>query len=394
MGSSDSQRVVVTGVGLASPLGPGRESTWRNLLSGLSGIDGDAARVPLPEDEFPRAVQLAVKGAAEALRDSRREVVSLGERWGCVVSSSKPLIEQKEASAEPRRFAPIDGSGTDDPPIPSPRDNFRIWPAEEVPHQAARAFGVRGPVMNVASACATGLQAVMVGAEWIREGRCDAVLAGSSESSLSPLYLSGFSQLGVLSRQGKVRPFDRARDGFIVGEGAAVFVLESLAAARHGDAPIYGELKGWDFSCDASHATRFNSDGRKIAESLSRSLRRAEVPASAVGYVNAHGTATPLNDPLEARALRLVFQGRRSLRVSSTKGATGHLLGATGSVELAFCLLALRDRRLPPTLNLTEPLTDEIDFVAGVSQTRDLDVAAALSLGFGGPLATLVVGRV
>jgi 3-oxoacyl-[acyl-carrier-protein] synthase II len=248
--------------------------------------------------------------------------------------------------------------------------------------------------MNLASACATGVQSVMVGAEWIREGRCDAVLAGASESSLHPLYLSGFGQMGVLSKKNRVRPFDRERDGFVIGEGAAVFLLESFASAQKRNAKVYGELAGWDFSCDAHHMTRFNSNGGRMADSLRRALRRADLSPAAVDYVNAHGTGTPLNDRLECSALLDVFGGRKSLRVSSTKGATGHLLGATGAVELAFCLLALRDQCLPPTVNLEIPETQEIDFLSQKARIQKAGVAATLSFGFGGSLAAMVIKKV
>jgi 3-oxoacyl-[acyl-carrier-protein] synthase II len=230
--------------------------------------------------------------------------------------------------------------------------------------------------MNLSSACATGLQSVMAAAEWLREGRCDAVLAGASESSLHPLYLSGFSRMGVLSGTGRVRPFDSGRDGFVIGEGAAVFVLERESAARARAARVYGALAGWDFSSDASHATRFNSGGEKIAASLTRALGRAGEGPEAVDYLSAHGTATPANDPLEVQALRRVFGGLRP-RVSSTKAATGHLLG----------------RALPPTLNLADPLAGDIDFLPK-PLVRPSRVAATLSFGFGGSLAAAVVRKV
>jgi 3-oxoacyl-[acyl-carrier-protein] synthase II len=246
--------------------------------------------------------------------------------------------------------------------------------------------------MNLSSACATGLQSVMAGAEWVREGRCDFVLAGAAESSLHPLFTSAFEQLGVLSNSGRPRPFDKGRDGFLMGEGAAVFLLESRASAVRRDAKIYGTLLGWDFACDAHHATRFNSNGARIAGSLERALARAGVSAGDVGYVNAHGTGTALNDRLEALALTAVFGGRGAA-VSSTKAATGHLLGAAGAVELAFTFLALRDGILPPTLNLSDPETADLDFIPETSRARAVRAAAALSFGFGGSIAAAVVGK-
>jgi 3-oxoacyl-[acyl-carrier-protein] synthase II len=263
---------------------------------------------------------------------------------------------------------------------------------ETVPHTVAREFGVQGPVMNLSSACATGVQSVMVAAGWIRDGRCERVLAGASESSLHPLYLAGFRKMGVLSEAGRVRPFDKRRDGFVMGEGAGVFFLESLASARRRGARVYAELAGWAFGCDAHHATRFNSNGRRMADTLVRALRAAGAPAESLGYVNAHGTGTVLNDALETQALVSLFPGKSPL-VSSTKGATGHLLGATGAVELAFSLLALRDGRVPPTLNMEEPETDRLDFVPNRSRAADVRRVASLSFGFGGSLAAVVAEK-
>lgn len=356
----NQEDIVVTGIGMVTPLGAGRETSWRGVLSGNSAVEKGGARAPLTADSQPRTVQLALTAAQEALTDAGLQPPSLGERWGCVVSASKPII-----------------SGTD------------FLQPDRVPQILAQTFGVQGPVMNLSAACATGVQSAMVGAEWLKEGRCDAVLCGAAESSLEPLYQAGFEQMGVLSKEGRVRPFDRGRDGFVIGEGAAVFVLERASGARDRGAPSYGFLRGWDFSCDAHHATRFNSNGAKIARGLARAMDRAGVAAAQVGYVNAHGTATPLNDRLEAQALTVIFSGT-DVSVSSTKGATGHLLGATGAVELAFTLLALRDGRLPPTLHLQAPETKALDFVPGRAQAKHLAHAATVSFGFGGAIGALV----
>jgi 3-oxoacyl-[acyl-carrier-protein] synthase II len=362
------RRAVVTGIGLATPLGRDRESSWNALLAGESGVREGRGECPLSPSSAPRAVQLALAAAREATADASSEDTPLGERWGCSVSCSKPMLTR---SAEGRPWS-FERPGV-------------------VPATLAARFGVAGPVLNLASACATGLHSAMIAAEWIREGRCDAVLAGASESSLHPLYVSGFHQMGVLSRKGRVRPFDRDRDGFVIGEGAAVFVIEERERARLRGARIYGELLGWDFSCDGSHATRFNSHGQRISRSLERALSRANFSPQDVGYLNAHGTATVLNDDLETQALSRVFH-RSSPLISSTKGATGHLLGATGAVELAFCLLALRDKKAPPTLNLSNPIAD-FDFVSGKPRRLESDCAATVSFGFGGALGSLVLGR-
>ncbi len=368
--------VVVTGIGLTSPLADSREASWSALIGGQCSVGEDGAAVPLLSDDRPRTIQLALTSAREALADAkfltalagsaageRPTERYLGERWGCVVSNSKPILH---------------GDGVLEPGV--------------VPQAVARDFGVGGPVINLASACATGLQSVMTAASWIRDGVCDFALAGAAESSLHPLYLSGFERMGVISRDRLIRPFDRNRDGFVVGEGAGVFVLESESSARRRGAQTYGVLRGWDFACDPHHPTRFNSNGQKIASSLSRALGRAGLAPSEIGYVNAHGTATQLNDRLESLALRSVF-GKASPAISSTKGATGHLLGATGAVELAFCLLALRDNVLPPTLNLENPESDALDFIGPSARRESVNAAATLSFGFGGSIASLVVSK-
>lgn len=355
---------VITGLGLLTPLSADRESGWRALSAGLSAVSVEGGQVPLVEDPNPRAVQLALMAAAEAWDQAGQPGID-PERVGCVVSSSKPL-----------------------PPV----DLGAAWaPPEAVPFAVARRFGVRGPVMNLAAACATGTQSLLAAAGWIAEGRADLVFAGAAESALHPLYRAGFARLGVLSRKGRVRPFDRDRDGFLMGEGAAVFIVESAASAAARRAPVLARVMGGDLSCDAHHATRFNGNGDRMAASLRRALGRAGLGPRDLDYVNAHGTATLLNDALETQALLSLYPGDAP-PVSSTKGATGHLLGATGAVEIGFTLLALRDGLLPPTLNLDRPETDQLDFVPGRGRRARVRRAASLSFGFGGALSAVVLG--
>jgi 3-oxoacyl-[acyl-carrier-protein] synthase II len=358
---------LVTGVGLVTPLGADRETSWAALLAGRSAAGPGPARAPVADGAAPRAVTLALAALEEALASAGDALPRDPERIGCVVSCSKPLLDGGDA--------------------------LRVRPGDEVTWAAARRVGAGGPVLNVSAACATGLQSLLTAAAWVREGRCDVVLAGAAESSLHPLYLAGFERLGVVSRAGRVRPFDDARDGFVVGEGAAVFVVESAERARRRGAASFGAVAGGDFSCDASHATRFNSGGRNISRSLRLALSRAGLSAGEVDYVSAHGTATRLNDALESDALRAVFGSAREVAVSSTKGATGHLLGAAGAVEAAFCLLALRDGRLPPNLHLDRPLTDALDFVPRAGRARPVRAAAKLSFGFGGTVSAAVLTR-
>lgn len=355
--------VVITGVGLVSPLGPDRESSWKALLSGGCAAVPGGARVPVAETDEPRALRFARLAAVEALLDAGVKP-PLGERTGVSVSGSKPLLDA------PTVLAP-----------------------EVIAQNIAATIGAQGPVVNFSAACATGAISVISAAQWIQEGRCDAVLAGAAESSFHPLYETGFSRMGVLSQRGKVRPFDRTRDGFIMGEGAGVFYLETASSARKRGARVYGAVSGWGAGCDARDVVRFHENGSQVSRVLSQALRRAGLPPEQVDYVNAHGTATALNDALEARALASVFPGERRPLVSSTKGATGHLLGATGAVELGFCLLALRDGRVPPTLHLEDPETDHFDFVPGRAREAALRRAATVSFGFGGAIAAVVLEK-
>lgn len=363
-----TRTVVVTGVGLASPLGADRETGWSALMAGRSSTDAAGGRVPLADDGFPRAVSLARLAAREAWDDAGFDPADPppGERLGCLVSSSKPL------------------------PPAKPRD---AWGApDEVPTAVARQIGAEGPVMNLAAACATGAQSLLAAAGWIAEGRADVVVAGASESALHPLYQAGFAQMGVLSKAGRVRPFDRDRDGFLMGEGAGVFVLESLEHATARRARVWARVAGGDVSADAHHPTRFNGNGERMTDSLRRALRRADRSPEDLDYVNAHGTATRLNDALESQALKRLWP-RGGAPVSSTKGATGHLLGATGAVEIAFTLLALRDGVLPPTLHLDNPEIPDLDFVPNRARSAVLRLAASLSFGFGGALSAVVLER-
>jgi len=358
-------RIVVSGLGLATPLGLGREASWSGLIAGECAVSAGGARAPLPEGEGPRALRLARAAAEEAVRDAGL-AGPLDERTAVLVSGSKPILGG---------------------PFP--------LPPEAVAHEAARAVRASGPVLNVSAACATGVHSLAAALGWIRSGRCEAALAGAAESSFHPLYEAGFRQMGVLSRSGRTRPFDRDRDGFVMGEGAGVFYVETLESARRRGAKIYAEVTGWALGSDAHHATRFNGEGRHMADTLGGALRRAGLLPEDLDYVNAHGTATRLNDALESAALDGLYRGanRRPL-VSSTKGATGHLLGAAGAVEIGFTLLAIRDGRVPPTLGLETPQSDAFDFVPLRSRAVPVRRAASVSFGFGGALAAVILERI
>lgn len=370
---------VVTGIGLATALGLGREKTWHNLLSGRTGIAPDArfpgvltARVnDLCVPPEARLLSMGFLAAAEAIDDSGGMFADIDPlRFGCTVSVSKPDLNSSRSTIS---FS--------DAYYPSTAGS-----------QLARIFRLGGPVQNIAAACATGADAVILAAQWIREGRCDAVLAGAVESSLHPLYVAGFSRMGVLASKA-VCPFDRRRDGFAMGEGAGILLIERKDRALLRGAKIYAEIAGYAMGCDTGGAVAFDPNAAAITQALERAA--AAAGKDAIGYINAHGTATALNDAIETRAIKNVFGARaRHIPVSSTKAATGHLLGASGSVELALACLALRDNVAPPTLNYAE--ADEacdLDYVPRHSRAVRMDCALSLSFGFGGQIGIVALRR-
>jgi len=368
-------RVVITGIGTVTPLGFGRELNWKSVVEGMSAIKRQprenmlSARVQnLDVPGETRLLSLAFLAAAEALEDAGMDFHSFDTtRFGCTVSASKPNI--------------VTG-----------RNGVLVLPeigAQSVlPEQIARVFKLRGPVRNIAAACATGADSVIIGAEWIRRGLCDAVLCGAAEAPFNDLYCAGFLRMGVLAKNA-VKPFDRNREGFALGEGAGVLVLEKYDAAFLRGAKMYGTVESYAMANDAYSPVSFEPQGRVIADAISRALGKSDMP----DYINAHGTATRANDAVETAALKRVFgAGAASLAVSSTKAATGHMLGASGAVELGFCLLAMRDNILPPTLNLTDadPCCS-LDYIAGAARRKQVKSALSLSFGFGGHIAAVLL---
>jgi 3-oxoacyl-[acyl-carrier-protein] synthase II len=361
-------RVVVTGIGMATPLGTGRERNWANLLNGISAVSRDdrfggvlTARVNgLDVPDQTRLLSLGFLAAAEALHDSGVMHSNYEpEEVGCTVSVSKPTL--------PGLFSDTSLLGT----------------------QLRKVFMFKGPQQNIAAACATGADSIILGAEWIRNGVCDAVICGAAEASLQPLYVGAFDNMGVLARK-TVTPFGVSREGFAMGEGAAVIVLESKKTAMLRGAEPYGELSGWAMANDASSELVFDSDGATIAQAVKKALGTAWI--NEMEYINAHGTATKSNDLAESRAIKKAFGAAASnISISSTKAATGHLLGAAGAVEAGFCLLAMRDKVAPATLNLFDPDPEcGLDFTPLVPRRRVIKNSMSLSFGFGGQIGVLV----
>lgn len=391
-GMSD-RRVVVTGIGLVTPFGVGREVSWSAICAGrgavrqLSAIDlggslpagATWAGATAPCEFLSRAdaepvVAMALTAAREAMTDAGLSDIS--ERGGCVIGTSKPGLRSFA-----RHMQRADGPGSD------------FWP-----NAAARAIAAEwnlfGPALCPVAACATGLVSLIRGADLIRSHECDVVLAGSSDASLVPIVLGSFQRLGVMSRgfdeaSSACRPFDADRSGFVIGEGAAVLVLEDREHAVARGATVIAEFVAGGMASDPSGLTQVDPAGRSLAWLIRDVLRRANVSPTDIDAINLHGTATRTNDVAETRAVRSAFGGAADRIVcSSQKGAIGHLLGAAGSVESAIAVLALRDQIVPPTINLRTPDPEcDLDYVAHVARGMTLRNVLKLSLGFGGHVA-------
>ena len=408
------RRVVITGLGAVTPVGNDVPTTWEALLNGRSGVerirrfdpselktqfaaevkDFDAAQYTGRREarKLDRFTHFALAAACEAVADAgldwaAEDPSEIGVLVGSAVGGIISLLEQAALMEQsgPRRVSPF--------LIPALMMNAAAG-------QIAITFGLQGPNLAVATACATGSHAIGEAAAIIRRGDAQVMLAGGSEAGIVPVAIAGFNVMGALSTrnddpQGACRPFDADRDGFVMGEGAGMMVLESLAHAQARGARIYGELLGYGATADAFHITAPAEDGKGAAMAMQRALEQAGISPTAVDYINAHGTSTRLNDASETAAIKMVFgEHAYRLAVSSTKSMTGHLLGAAGAVEAIFCLLALRDQMFPPTINYETPdPACDLDYVPNVARQAKADVAMSNSFGFGGHNAALVLGR-
>ncbi len=411
---SDRRRVVVTGVGLVSPLGVGTAATWEGVLAGRSGIGPITRFDPAP---FPSRIAGEVKGfqpelflekkdvkktdafiqyalaaAQFALEDSRLAIAEVGaERVGVIIGSGiggLPLIERMHQvllERGPDRISPFF--------IPGLIVNMAAG-------QVSIRWGARGPNSAPATACTTGLHAVGDAFRLIQHGSADAMICGGTESVVTPLAVGGFAAMKALSTRNDEperasRPWDRDRDGFVIGEGAGILVLEELEAALRRGASVYCELVGYGMGGDAYHISAPDPEGRGAAAVMRAALVDAGVAPSAVGYINAHGTSTPLGDEAEVKAIKEVFgEHAHRLAVSSTKSSTGHLLGAAGGLEAGILALVLRHQVLPPTLNLDHPGEGcDLDFVPHQARPATLEHALTNSFGFGGTNGAVLMRR-
>ena len=406
------RRVVVTGLGAVTPLGNDARSTWEAALAGQSGIDWirsfDASDFPVrvaaevkdfdgstvvPPKEarrLERNVLLAVAAAREAVTDAALDEFDpsrVGIVLGSAIGGVTGVLEQAEVMRE--------------------RGAARVSPfflpnvlVDSASGQVAITLGIRGPNYAVVSACATGSHAVGEGAELIKRGDVDIVLAGGTEACMHPLILAGFCAMRGLAVEDEdpphaSRPFDATRAGFVMGEGACVLLLEELESARARGAPIYAEVLGYGASNDAHHMAQPDPDSVGVSEMMRAALRRADVAPERVGYINAHGTSTPLGDAAETRAIKDVFGGHAyDLVVSSTKSMTAHCFGAAGAIEAMMCALALKEQIIPPTINLqnADPECD-LDYVPNEARRADVDVALSNAMGLGGHNGCVLLGR-
>ncbi len=406
------RRVAVTGLGAVTPLGNDATATWRAAVAGESGIDFirsfdasgypvriaaevkgfDASGVASPKEvrKLDRNVLLALGAAREAVEDAGLngfDPARVGIVFGSAIGGFLGIMEQSEVLRErgPDRVSP------------NFLPNVLV---DSASGQLAISLGIRGPNYAVVSACATGSHAVGEGAELVRRGDVDAVLAGGTEACMHPLILAGFCAMRGLVAEDEhppraSRPCDATRAGFVMGEGACVLVLEELEAARARGATIYAEILGYGASNDAHHMAQPDPESVGVGEMMRAALRRAGVEPERVGYINAHGTSTPLGDAAETKAIKDVFgEHAYSLAVSSTKSVTGHCFGAAGAIEAMMCVLALHHGVLPPTINYEHPdPACDLDYVPNEAREVQVDVALSNAMGLGGHNGCVLVGR-
>lgn len=407
-------RVVVTGLGCISPLGNNWADTWKNLIAGKSGVsnitlfDASAYKTRIAAEvkgfdpvnlfgskesrRMDRFTQLAMASSLEALENSGLRIDDNNrDRIGVVIGTGiggiGTLIEQQ---------AVLDQRGPD-----------RVSPflvpmmlADSAPGMVALSLGVRGPNMAIITACATGTNAIGEAFEMIKRGAADVIISGGSESSIIPIAIAGMGTMTALSRNNDEperasKPFDLNRDGFVMGEGAAMLILESLESALARNATIFAEIGGYGTSDDAFHISSPAENGAGAALCMSLALKSSSLKINDIDYINAHGTSTYLNDKSETAAIKTVFgEQAYKIPISSTKSMTGHLLGASGALEAAISVQAITDGVIPPTINYETPDPEcDLDYVPNNSRKADLYHVMSNSFGFGGHNATIVINK-
>lgn len=408
------RRVVVTGLGLVTPIGNSVEATWAGLMAGRSGVDYikkfDASDFPVriaaevkgfdPLDYVEKKearkmgsfIHYAIAASDEALRDSGLRITpEIAERVGTYISSGIGdfwAIEREHSKLlkeGPGRVSPFF--------IPSAIVNLAAG-------QVSIRTGAKGPNSATATACSAGAHAIGDSFKIIQRGDADVMICGGAESAITPMSVAGFAAMRALSTRNDdppraSRPFDAERDGFVIGEGAGIMILEELEFARRRGARIYAEIAGYGMTADAYHITQPDETASGAVRVMQMAMRDAGVRPEQVGYINAHGTSTPYNDRLETLAIKKAFgEHAYRLAVSSTKSMTGHLLGAAGGIEAVFSVLAIARKMIPPTINYTTPDPDcDLDYVPNEPREAQIECALSNSFGFGGTNAALLFRR-
>ena len=427
------RRVVVTGMGMVSPVGRDLESTWSALQEGRSGV----GRITLFDAEtFPTKIAAEAKGfdLADYIKDAGRWSEHCRNTQFAIAAARMAIDHsgiESHAGLDPARFGVYLGSGEGQQDFPRfvdlvnraaighgdgarvdtavfTREGLKrlhaIREAEQEPGtpagHLASIFGARGPNANCLTACAASSQAIGEAVELMRRGEADVMLSGGTHSMIHPFGVTGFNKLTALSTRNDEptkasRPFDRDRDGFILGEGSGMLVLEELEHARARGATIHGEVVGYGSTADAFRITDSHDEGRGAIACIREALAESRLNPDDVGYINAHGTSTSVNDSVETLAIKKTFgPAAYKVPISSTKSMMGHLIAAAGSVEAIVCLLAIRDGVLPPTINLDNPDPEcDLDYIPHVARRQAVDVALTNSFGFGGQNIALILRR-
>lgn len=410
-----SRRVAVTGVGLVSPLGIGTRENWEAMLAGKSGV-GPITR--FDASQYPVRIAGEVKGFDPSLYVSKKDIKKMDTFIQYGMGAAHYAMEDsgfRVTSDNATRVAVVIGSGIGGLPLIESQHK-RVWEggpdrfspffipgliANMTAGQVSIKYGAKGPNLATVTACTTGAHAIGEAYRMIQYGDADAAIAGGSESVITPLAVGGFAAMRALSTrndepQRASRPWDRGRDGFVIGEGAGILILEEWEAASRRGADIYAEMVGYGMSGDAYHISAPSEDGDGPARVMVAAMNDAEINSSEVDYINAHGTSTPLGDRVETIAVKRVFgEGARQVAISSTKSMTGHLLGAAGGLEMGILALVVKNDVVPPTINYDEPDPEcDLDYVPNEARPLKIRYALSNSFGFGGTNGCLILKKV
>jgi len=404
------RRVVVTGLGIVSPLGNDLDSTWSSIINGKSGAGPITKFDPT---DFSTTFAAELKGYDEVSGLSPKEIRRIDPFIQYALTASDQAIKDADLSLEnieKTRIGVSIGSGIgglgsieDNALILKDKGSRKISPffvpgaiINMASGNVAIKYNLQGPNISIVSACSSAGHSIGYSARTISYGDADIMITGGAEAGITPLGLAGFNAAKALSTNNENPeqascPWDKKRDGFLLGEGAGILILEELESAKSRKAKIYGEVVGFGQSDDAYHITAPAEDGRGAYNAMINALNDFKENYEKIDYINAHGTSTPLGDVIEARAIAEIFKGRENLSVSSTKSMTGHLLGAAGAIEAIFCLLAMRDSVIPPTINLNDPDNEfNLDLTPNQSKNKEVNFSMSNSFGFGGTNVSLI----